>query len=582
MNVIAREFALDLALKEYRLHWVEHIFGVTNVEADALSRLNAPIPKDFPETLKSAARRRVKFDRDFWKVPQMPRFKRSLFVPPPRAPGSSSPGPGRDPILHEGFAIPESSALAIADVRPAQAPRVQGPEAKPYERGSYDKAMWHASDPSACKAALLSDALATTSKGPLASRIKRWDQIARQANFPDPFDLSPELIYTVMGAFKLADYRSAEQYLEAAKSKFIQNGGGGTSQLRLAARAAARSCKRGQGCPKQAKGLPLAKLGTLAVVEPLATDGPRHPVREARLKPLGAWRSVQNSSRFSDGSKESASTVPQEWDRARREAEARSEEEARQADAVKNQFLEDTNGCAAYGWFIGRRQREARADISFASFDLQGAPRRQPPVVPWQVTRSVEIRAWLNPRLGETLMHFGVFEKPQSRQWTSAPRQSRAWQGVQATQIKSVQWPQDLTKVDEKACRMKLQKLDSPGIYGVDLSVTAHTEKDGDETLVEPDIGGDLDADPPRVEPPTARRRYENCLDFLDQWEKNSRQGLHMRRLASWTTLVHVDSSKAVWSRMPSMPLIEMSSEEETLGEEEKTHWLVACGLMNG
>lgn len=38
-------------------------------------------------------------------------------------------------------------------------------------------------------------------------------------------------------------------------------------------------------------------------------------------------------------------------------------------------------------------------------------------------------------------------------------------------------------------------------------------------------------------------RRYENCLDFLDQWEKGS-QGLQMRRLASWTTLVHVDSSK--------------------------------------
>ncbi len=33
----------------------------------------------------------------------------------------------------------------------------------------------------------------------------------------------------------------------------------------------------------------------------------------------------------------------------------------------------------------------------------------------------VEIRAWLNPRLGECLMHFGVFEKPQSRQWTSEP-----------------------------------------------------------------------------------------------------------------------------------------------------------------
>lgn len=67
------------------------------------------------------------------------------------------------------------------------------------------------------------------------------------------------------------------------------------------------------------------------------------------------------------------------------------------------------------------------------------------------------------------------------------------------------------------------------------------------------------------------KRRYENCLDFLDQWEKNS-QGLQMRRLASWTTLVQVDSSKAVWSRMPSMPLIEMSNEEET--NEEFWSWI--------
>ena len=47
----------------------------------------------------------------------------------------------------------------------------------------------------------------------------------------------------------------------------------------------------------------------------------------------------------------------------------------------------------------------------------------------------------------------------------------------------------------------------------------------------------------PMVALDSGPRRYENCLDFLDQWEKNS-QGLQMRRLASWTTLVQVDSSK--------------------------------------
>lgn len=278
----------------------------------------------------------------------------------------------------------------------------------------------------------------------------------------------------------------------------------------------------------------------------------------------------------------------EEWDRARREAEARSEEEARQADAVKNQFLE------------GRRQREARADISFTSFALQGDFGTMDVACMSEGDKAkVEIRAWLKPSLGDCLLHFGVFEKPQSRQWTSA------------THIKSVQWPSDLTKVDEKACRMKLQKMEG-GIHGIDLTVTAHAEKEDAETLIEPDIGGlgfvlktmhgDTWIKPTDGGDATVRfsskgrwkgpwaqvadkiveqettwnqmslkRRYENCLDFVEQWEKNS-QGLQMRRLASWTTLVQVDSSKAVWSRMPSMPLIEMSNEEET--NEEFWSWI--------
>ena len=39
----------------------------------------------------------------------------------------------------------------------------------------------------------------------------------------------------------------------------------------------------------------------------------------------------------------------------------------------------------------------------------------------------VEIRAWLHPRLGECLMHFGVFEKPQSRSWTSVSCLKSFW-----------------------------------------------------------------------------------------------------------------------------------------------------------
>mmetsp|Transcript_50002 Transcript_50002/g.119389 ORF Transcript_50002/g.119389 Transcript_50002/m.119389 type:complete len:1561 (-) Transcript_50002:177-4859(-) len=279
----------------------------------------------------------------------------------------------------------------------------------------------------------------------------------------------------------------------------------------------------------------------------------------------------------------------EEWDRAKREAEARSQEEAKQAQTLKEAFIQ------------GRRIRQDMADISFSSFALQGdfGSVDVSCVSEGNDKAKVEIRAWLHPKLGECLMHFGVFEKPQSRQWTSA------------TSISSVQWPSDLTKVDEKACRMKLEKMEG-GIQGLDLSVTAHTEKDGSDTLIEPDVGGlgfvlktvngDTWIKPTDggdamvrfsskgrwkgpwsqvadkiVESETTwnqmslKRRYENCLGFLDQWEKNS-QGMEMRRLNSWTTLVHVDSSKAVWSRQPSMPLIEMSSEEEN--NEEFWSWI--------
>ena len=68
LNVVAREFALDLALMEYKIHWVMHIPGTTNVEADALSRAFAPIPKPKPASVQGAHECHVKLDEDFWKV----------------------------------------------------------------------------------------------------------------------------------------------------------------------------------------------------------------------------------------------------------------------------------------------------------------------------------------------------------------------------------------------------------------------------------------------------------------------------------------------------------------------------------
>ena len=68
LSVLAREFALDQAQGLYRLHLLTHIPGITNLEADALSRLWAPVPLELPESVKNAPRATVIVDESFWKV----------------------------------------------------------------------------------------------------------------------------------------------------------------------------------------------------------------------------------------------------------------------------------------------------------------------------------------------------------------------------------------------------------------------------------------------------------------------------------------------------------------------------------
>ena len=68
LTVIAREFAIDLAKGRYRLHLLKHIPGVTNVEADALSRVCTPIAPALPLSLAGIPRIAVDVRSDFWQV----------------------------------------------------------------------------------------------------------------------------------------------------------------------------------------------------------------------------------------------------------------------------------------------------------------------------------------------------------------------------------------------------------------------------------------------------------------------------------------------------------------------------------
>ena len=68
LSVIAREFAIDLAKGRYRLNLLKHIPGITNIEADALSRVCAPIVPALPLSLAGVPRVAVDLKPDFWIV----------------------------------------------------------------------------------------------------------------------------------------------------------------------------------------------------------------------------------------------------------------------------------------------------------------------------------------------------------------------------------------------------------------------------------------------------------------------------------------------------------------------------------
>ena len=74
-------------------------------------------------------------------------------------------------------------------------------------RGSLGEARRLArSSADACAEALVIEADASTSRASLKCQLKTWDQIAKDAGFQDPFSLTPNLVFTVVGVLKQAGY----------------------------------------------------------------------------------------------------------------------------------------------------------------------------------------------------------------------------------------------------------------------------------------------------------------------------------------------------------------------------------------
>lgn len=294
-----------------------------------------------------------------------------------------------------------------------------------------------------------------------------------------------------------------------------------------------------------------------------------------------------------DGNADFAYELPrhEEWDRLKREEQARRAAEAEKAFEGRKEFLSK------------RAEREAKSDISFTTYDLErdcGSVDISCFSVEGGNQAKVEIRAWLHPRLGKCALHLGVLKGGMSSEWLCP------------VNVKEVSWPAGVSKVDEKAAQCPLELL-AGHVQAFDFSMPATAKKGDDgDVVAEPCIAGvsfvfkDSTGSewfkPSNGDNATSRfsnagrwkgdwaqvadkiveqevtwaqmslkRRYENCLEFVDAWEKNS-QGVNMRKMASWNTLVHVDSSNAKWSRMPSMPVYELA-EEEDVGASQEGFW---------
>ena len=68
LNALACEFSIDQALRLYAISWLSQIPGVTNLEADSLSRQFAPLPPEWPQSLFGVQVAQLSVTSDFWRV----------------------------------------------------------------------------------------------------------------------------------------------------------------------------------------------------------------------------------------------------------------------------------------------------------------------------------------------------------------------------------------------------------------------------------------------------------------------------------------------------------------------------------
>ena len=203
---------------------------------------------------------------------EMPRLKSVLGRRPTWAQLSSElGGTERREVLCEGPAIrPQKTSL------PSRLGPYEGPPQ--YARGSLAHALELARhQPEACAASLQEEVDADTSRATIVSLQKTWHRVSLQAGVREPFQLNPTVMFTVTGILKRAQYRSAANYLCAARRAHLEAGHPWGPQHEQAFKQAVRAARRNLGPPKQAEAVPLDVMSAFTDPAPAAPLGPLWP-----------------------------------------------------------------------------------------------------------------------------------------------------------------------------------------------------------------------------------------------------------------------------------------------------------------
>ena len=184
---------------------------------------------------------------------------------------------------------------------PGPPQRTLAPVIKHTVRGSLPSDELNAADRDAMLDDLDEDMLATSSKATAASQLATWTKLHLRwfglgERACDTWPLTPESVRAVAAQLKAAAYRSAPNYISAAKRRHIELAFPWTEELAFCQRTVLASTQRGIGAPKQCSEICILAVHNLKLgPEPLVEGGPICPSQWATIASFHLMRGAESA-----------------------------------------------------------------------------------------------------------------------------------------------------------------------------------------------------------------------------------------------------------------------------------------------